>query len=313
MHRYCFGQNLKDMSVFLVDDGSTDGCAEICDEKCKDPNVLVIHKKNQGLSDARNSALEITDSEYVTFVDGDDYLCNPNAYSKVISVLQSTKCDMAYFWYIPFVDGEIPQMPLKMCSDEISVMNHNESVSFFLSKSLTMYGAVQWNKIFKYSLFYGVRYDSNSYCEDLRIMPDIIRKINSSVIADVCAVCYRMRREGAITQQIKPKLLFDRAISVLKTRNFAIECGNEKTLPVLNTALLELSMSAYYTAWRGVSNETTYTKKQYMMRIKNILKDKSFMDKTTISNQKYRIGVRLFNISPYLFLVYNRMFKAFGL
>ena len=210
-------QDLGDMSVFLVDDGSTDGCAEICDEKCKDPNVLVIHKMNEGLSDARNSALEITDSEYVTFVDGDDYLCNQSAYSKVISVLQDTKCDMAYFWYLPFVDGEIPQIPSKICSDEITFMNHNESVSFFLSKSLTMYGVVQWNKIFKYSLFENIRYEKNSHCEDLRIMPDIIKKVNSSVITDVCTVCYRMQRMGAITQQIKPKLLFDRFISIAKT------------------------------------------------------------------------------------------------
>jgi glycosyltransferase involved in cell wall biosynthesis len=63
------------MEVILVDDGSPDNCPKMCDEWAKKDNrIIVIHKKNGGLSDARNAALDIAKGNFVTFVDSDDWL-----------------------------------------------------------------------------------------------------------------------------------------------------------------------------------------------------------------------------------------------
>lgn len=68
-------QTLKNIEIILVDDGSPDNCGEICDEYAKfDKRIKVIHKKNEGLSAARNEAFFSSEGEYITFVDGDDYL-----------------------------------------------------------------------------------------------------------------------------------------------------------------------------------------------------------------------------------------------
>lgn len=69
------GQTLKNIEIIFVDDGSPDDCGKICDEYAiHDSRIKVIHKPNGGLSAARNSAFYAATGEYITFVDGDDYL-----------------------------------------------------------------------------------------------------------------------------------------------------------------------------------------------------------------------------------------------
>lgn len=69
------GQTYSNLEIILVNDGSTDLSGAICDEyKKKDKRIVVIHQKNGGLSQARNSGMEIMSGKYVAFVDSDDYI-----------------------------------------------------------------------------------------------------------------------------------------------------------------------------------------------------------------------------------------------
>lgn len=68
-------QSYSNLQIILVDDGSTDNSGNICDEYCKnDKRIEVIHKKNGGLSDARNAGIEIIKGSFVTFIDSDDWV-----------------------------------------------------------------------------------------------------------------------------------------------------------------------------------------------------------------------------------------------
>lgn len=68
-------QTYKNIEIILVDDGSTDSSGEICDKYSeKDSRIKVIHKQNGGLSDARNSGIDIATGDYLLFVDSDDYI-----------------------------------------------------------------------------------------------------------------------------------------------------------------------------------------------------------------------------------------------
>lgn len=68
-------QTYKNLEIILVDDGSSDKSGEICDEYSKkDSRIKVIYKKNGGLSDARNVALDIAKGDYIGFIDSDDYI-----------------------------------------------------------------------------------------------------------------------------------------------------------------------------------------------------------------------------------------------
>lgn len=68
-------QSLKDIEILLIDDGSPDNCGKICDEYMQgDDRIRVIHQKNKGLSGARNTGVNVAKGEYVSFVDGDDWI-----------------------------------------------------------------------------------------------------------------------------------------------------------------------------------------------------------------------------------------------
>lgn len=67
-------QTLDDIEIIIVDDGSPDGCPDICDEYvAKDARMKVVHKKNGGLLSARKAGLAASCGDYIGFVDGDDW------------------------------------------------------------------------------------------------------------------------------------------------------------------------------------------------------------------------------------------------
>lgn len=88
-------QTYKNLEIILVDDGSPDSCPQICDDwKNKDCRIKVIHKKNEGLSKARNSGLEICTGDFISFVDSDDFL-DKEMYEKLLQLFNTNQTDVA--------------------------------------------------------------------------------------------------------------------------------------------------------------------------------------------------------------------------
>ena len=68
-------QTYKNLEIILVDDGSPDRCPQMCDDYAeKDSRIKVVHKKNGGLSDARNAGMAVATGEYISFIDSDDWI-----------------------------------------------------------------------------------------------------------------------------------------------------------------------------------------------------------------------------------------------
>ena len=87
-------QTYKEIELILVDDGSPDMCPDMCDRYAAiDSRVYVIHKKNGGVSTARNAGLDVARGEYIAFVDSDDYL-EPSMYEKMMKKALKYDCDV---------------------------------------------------------------------------------------------------------------------------------------------------------------------------------------------------------------------------
>ena len=88
-------QTYRNIEIILVDDGSTDKCADICDSYLKkDSRVKVIHKVNGGLSSARNAGLDIAEGDFISFVDSDDFI-EKEMLEKLYEALMEADADMA--------------------------------------------------------------------------------------------------------------------------------------------------------------------------------------------------------------------------
>lgn len=95
-------QNIKEYEMILVDDGSTDKSGEICDKYEKmHQHISVIHKKNGGLSDARNMGLERAKGKYILFVDSDDYI-GENTLVALIEKVMREEADVIFLEAIKF-------------------------------------------------------------------------------------------------------------------------------------------------------------------------------------------------------------------
>ena len=88
------GQSYRDWECILVDDGSTDGSGELCDELAhEDERLIVLHQENQGVSAARNHGLSICKGEYICFIDSDDWVA-PDYLSHLLSGMTEDRVDM---------------------------------------------------------------------------------------------------------------------------------------------------------------------------------------------------------------------------
>lgn len=91
-------QTFRDFELILVDDGSPDSCPAICDEYAgKDDRVQVIHKKNGGVSSARNAGIRAAVGEYLAFLDSDDYWCEPKGLQVIYDAVNARPIDILVF------------------------------------------------------------------------------------------------------------------------------------------------------------------------------------------------------------------------
>lgn len=155
-------QTYQNLSVVLVDDGSTDGCSVVCDEWAgKYDNISVIHQKNQGVSAARNAGLAIVDSEYVGFADSDDWL-EPQMYENLMAACIDNDADIAIcrHQYVN-LDGKI--LSIDGCPDH-RVLTHVEATKEIMKDE--EFTSFAWNKLYHSSLFHDIKYPVGRKFED---------------------------------------------------------------------------------------------------------------------------------------------------
>lgn len=157
-------QSFSDFELILVDDGSTDGCGDICDSYAKkDGRIRVIHQKNTGLGGARNTGMKASAGEYILFVDSDDSI-GPKTLEVTCGKAAESDADMVIFGYqSEDENGQALQVFLDSAPK-------NQPLSPTVHKEILLSSPTACNKLCKKELFEksGLLYPSKVWYEDIR-------------------------------------------------------------------------------------------------------------------------------------------------
>lgn len=188
-------QTYKNLEIILVDDGSPDDCGAICNEYAEHDNrIIVIHKENGGLSDARNAGLDIAKGNYIGFVDSDDWI-EPDMYESLYNNLVDNDADIACCgYYESYVNENI----FHVLFEETILLSKEQAMkeSFFYKRV----SVCAWDKLYKKDIFMNIRYPFGKIHEDEFVILDIFSQADKVIVSTVPKYYYR-QRNGSIIQQ----------------------------------------------------------------------------------------------------------------
>lgn len=196
--------------VLLVDDGATDATPELCDQfGASDERFRVYHKKNGGLSDARNYGMERAEGEYFIFLDSDDFI-ERNALVRFNAAIRDTHPDVLLTRLTEYYsDDDIVEQDEQMEEYFRDGITAEKAFLWDMTKSKSSWPACKKILAKRFIDKHDLRFLKGYLHEDLEWSS------RAMMYAETFAVCaetwyyHRMRREGSITNTISPKRITD--------------------------------------------------------------------------------------------------------
>jgi glycosyltransferase involved in cell wall biosynthesis len=219
-------QTFYNTEIILVDDGSTDGSGEICDTYQKeDKRIKVIHKKNGGLSDARNTGLDNATGQFVTLLDSDDWI-ELNMLETLYNALMEYDAEISECAvnevFLDKIEPGTQNLEKAVAGDNLFVLEELAKWKTFKTMACA--------KLYKMSLFDGTYYPCGRMHEDEFVTYKLFYKSKKSVYVDKALYNYDRTRENSITGKFKEKNL-DVCDAYKERLNFYMENHLDKLIP----------------------------------------------------------------------------------
>lgn len=242
-------QSYKNLEVILVDDGSPDNCPQICDAYVsKDTRIKVVHKKNGGLSSARNAGLDIATGEYIVFVDSDDYWDDSHAIKKCVDVCKDKTPDVILYGFkkIFQIDGRIERVQMTLPKQNFGklinireLLEHNVFVTSACNKMVKKHLVTGQD---------GIRFVENQLSEDIEYCAQLILNAHTYVAINENFYVYRQQNAISISSNVGVRNLSDIA-KVLQKYTVIAKVENSS-----NGEVLLNYMALQYVLWMTLSN-----------------------------------------------------------
>ena len=192
-------QSYRDYEIILVNDGSIDGSPKLCDELvAKHDCIKVVHKKNGGLSDARNYGTAEATGEYVVYIDSDDFITSPDFLSKIAEKSKSG-ADLILYKYVKYFH-ESKRMDTCRYSYASAICESSYAGKIRKLVEADAFYGMAWIKAVKRSLIAdnNIGFEVGLLGEDMEWNYHIIFHAKSMELIDESFLAYR-QREGSIT------------------------------------------------------------------------------------------------------------------
>lgn len=181
-----------DVEVIVVDDGSTDGSSEICDEYSD--RFTIIHKKNGGVCSARNAGMDVAKGEYIAHLDSDDCFV-PDAIPQLLQIIDKRSAE------------DIIQFNFFQCKDGNCTITGKHAVfnKVYTLDKLPPYWMLVWNKLYRRSFLeqHNIRFrEGMKYDDDTQFNIQCFRYISDLPCVDNIIVKHYYDNEGSITHTI---------------------------------------------------------------------------------------------------------------
>lgn len=237
-------QTYTNLEIILVDDGSPDNCPQICDEyAAKDNRIVVIHKENGGLSDARNAGLDICKGEYIYFIDSDDWI-DINTIETLYEIAQTTKSDIVIGDYTTTTESgnhtnnvsskqivEMPLFNLLKC--------HQPGHPLFTQV------VAAWNKLIKKNIAKKWLFPKGAICEDHFTIYKYFFSASNVVLTNIKTYFYRTR-EGSIVSNLAKNPIRDNYIQHEYLRERISFFLNQNRIDIANLFIDQYTRNAIY-------------------------------------------------------------------
>jgi len=274
-------QTYKNIEIILIDDGSENETAQLCDEISKsDSRIKVHHQKNGGLSAARNKGITLSTGKYIMFVDSDDYI-HSQMVQKLYEWLVSHNADVAVCDYerVKEFATEVPEKLLS--ASEEKIYENEEILDRIYSAEYVKY-IVCWNKLYKRELITDIQFPINRIHEDEFFTPRVLQKAQKAVWLNE-KLYYYVIREGSLSKSglekssrhkllcMKENALFFKSINAchayqkesIRYLKAIIYFSGQfyKKLPTSKERLGELhnEFESFYKSYEGPKIKTIYT------------------------------------------------------
>lgn len=245
-------QTFNKFEIILVDDGSTDGSEIICDRYAnKNSNIRVLHQENQGVSRARENGLKLSNSEYIAFIDSDDYVKEDYLENLYFNIIES-KADFVCCNSID-IGNNLPKNK-EILDNEI--INSKEKIieDYFLGKR---YAFCIWGKLYRKSLLTQIEFPKMKYAEDTYMILNLIQ-ISNRVYLITYRGYYYVEREKSATFSLAS---VNRANDSLKRSKFLNEiCFDINNKSLIELANYDMGRNLY---WAIITNSMEATQKEF--------------------------------------------------
>lgn len=245
-------QTYKNVEIIIVDDGSKDQSGKLCDQlKEKDNRIIVIHQKNSGVSEARNTGLKVCSGELITFVDADDYLMDCSIYENAIHKLNEEKVDLVgWLWQYEMNDTYVVSKE-NIHGVKYGINNRDDFLSL-LYKGNYQNGLVVsvYNKIYRRDIISGEMFKYKIYEDDDWSIRVLLKNKNIYLINDFGYV-YTENTDSLTHQKFASKNL--KFLDVLKNRQSLLSY-NKKLLDQAIKLYCEIYIEYYYKSKKNKLN-----------------------------------------------------------